>query len=75
MAYNISLKLLTFDKYEGKLRKHYSVFHSQKNPMGLTVALSDTLFAEGQLYWDDGVHIGMYDASCLHKILFCCEDG
>lgn len=28
--------------------------------MGLTVALSDTLFAEGRLYWDDGVHIGRY---------------
>ena len=43
--------------------------------MGLTVALNDTLFAEGRLYWDDGVRIGMYGASCLHKILFCCEDG
>ena len=31
--------------------------------MGLTVALNDALFAEGQLYWDDGVRIGMYDAS------------
>lgn len=44
--------------------------------MGLTVALNDALFAEGQLYWDDGVRIGMYDASRLHKSLFFCfEDG
>lgn len=35
--------------------------------MGLTVALNDTLIAEGQLYWDDGVRIGMYDAFCLIK--------
>uniref|UniRef100_A0A8C3J7A0 alpha-glucosidase n=1 Tax=Calidris pygmaea TaxID=425635 RepID=A0A8C3J7A0_9CHAR len=52
-----------------------TTFYSRKNPMGLTVALSNTLFAEGHLYWDDGVRIGMYDASCLHKILFCSEDG
>ncbi|NWZ34302.1 MGA protein, partial [Brachypodius atriceps] len=31
---------------------------SRKNPMGLTVALDDDLFAEGHLYWDDGVRIG-----------------
>ncbi|NWS82756.1 MGA protein, partial [Toxostoma redivivum] len=31
---------------------------SRKNPMGLTVALDDALFAEGHLYWDDGVRIG-----------------
>ncbi|KAM6258927.1 sucrase-isomaltase, intestinal-like [Spheniscus humboldti] len=31
--------------------------YSRKNPMGLTVALNDALFAEGQLYWDDGVRI------------------
>ncbi|NWY56124.1 MGA protein, partial [Chionis minor] len=37
-----------------------TTFYSRKNKMGLTVALSDTLFAEGQLYWDDGVRIGMY---------------
>jgi len=35
--------------------------------MGLTVALNDSLLAEGQLYWDDGVRIGMYDVSCHHK--------
>lgn len=38
--------------------------------MGLTVALNDSLLAEGQLYWDDGVRIGMYDVSCHHKKLF-----
>ncbi|NXO44120.1 MGA protein, partial [Locustella ochotensis] len=32
--------------------------YSRKNPMGLTVALDDDLFAEGHLYWDDGVRIG-----------------
>uniref|UniRef100_A0A8C0F366 alpha-glucosidase n=1 Tax=Bubo bubo TaxID=30461 RepID=A0A8C0F366_BUBBB len=52
-----------------------TTFYSRKNPMGLTVALTDSLFAEGQLYWDDGVRIGMYGASCLHTTLFCCEDG
>ncbi|NXR53911.1 MGA protein, partial [Hippolais icterina] len=31
--------------------------YSRKNPMGLTVALDDDLFAEGHLYWDDGVRI------------------
>uniref|UniRef100_A0A672ULX4 alpha-glucosidase n=1 Tax=Strigops habroptila TaxID=2489341 RepID=A0A672ULX4_STRHB len=44
-----------------------TTFYSRKNPMGLTVALNDTLIAEGQLYWDDGVRIGMYDAFCLIK--------
>lgn len=38
--------------------------------MGLTVALNDTLFADRQLYWDDGVRIGMYGAPCLHQTLF-----
>ncbi|KAM6199074.1 sucrase-isomaltase, intestinal [Sarcoramphus papa] len=38
-----------------------TTFYSRKNPMGLTVALNDTLFAEGQLYWDDGVHIDAYE--------------
>ncbi|PKU36141.1 sucrase- intestinal [Limosa lapponica baueri] len=38
-----------------------TTFYSRKNPMGLTVALSDTLFAEGQLYWDDGVRIDAYE--------------
>ncbi|NWW15789.1 MGA protein, partial [Falcunculus frontatus] len=32
--------------------------YSRKNAMGLTVALNDALFAEGHLYWDDGVRIG-----------------
>ncbi|NXD38427.1 MGA protein, partial [Copsychus sechellarum] len=32
--------------------------YSRKNPLGLTVALDDALFAEGHLYWDDGVRIG-----------------
>uniref|UniRef100_A0A8B9FM50 alpha-glucosidase n=1 Tax=Amazona collaria TaxID=241587 RepID=A0A8B9FM50_9PSIT len=52
-----------------------TTFYSRKNPMGLTVALNDTLIAEGQLYWDDGVRIGMYDAFCLHKILFAMTMG
>nr|XP_009938377.1 PREDICTED: sucrase-isomaltase, intestinal-like [Opisthocomus hoazin] len=34
-----------------------AILHDRKNPMGLTVALNDALFAEGQLYWDDGVRI------------------
>ncbi|XP_068261886.1 sucrase-isomaltase, intestinal isoform X1 [Nyctibius grandis] len=38
-----------------------TTFYSRKNPMGLTVALSDTLHAEGQLYWDDGVRIDAYE--------------
>ncbi|KAM9274801.1 sucrase-isomaltase, intestinal [Cariama cristata] len=38
-----------------------TTFYSRKNPMGLTVALNDTLFAEGQLYWDDGVRIDAYE--------------
>ncbi|NXS33395.1 MGA protein, partial [Pomatostomus ruficeps] len=32
--------------------------YSRKNTMALTVALDDALFAEGHLYWDDGVRIG-----------------
>ncbi|XP_015492493.1 sucrase-isomaltase, intestinal [Parus major] len=35
--------------------------YSRKNPMGLTVALDDALFAEGHLYWDDGVRIDAYE--------------
>ncbi|NXB27553.1 MGA protein, partial [Eulacestoma nigropectus] len=35
-----------------------TTFYSRKNAMGLTVALDDALFAEGHLYWDDGVRIG-----------------
>ncbi|KFP72226.1 Maltase-glucoamylase, intestinal, partial [Acanthisitta chloris] len=31
-----------------------TTFYSRKNPMGLTVALDDAQFAQGQLYWDDG---------------------
>ncbi|NWS41511.1 MGA protein, partial [Probosciger aterrimus] len=38
-----------------------TTFYSRKNPMGLTVALNDTLIAEGQLYWDDGVRIDAYE--------------
>ncbi|XP_030898548.2 sucrase-isomaltase, intestinal [Melopsittacus undulatus] len=38
-----------------------TTFYSRKNPMGLTVALNDTLSAEGQLYWDDGVRIDAYE--------------
>ncbi|GAB0193757.1 sucrase-isomaltase, intestinal [Grus japonensis] len=38
-----------------------TTFYSRKNPMGLTVALNDDLFAEGQLYWDDGVRIDAYE--------------
>ncbi|NXH98310.1 MGA protein, partial [Pachycephala philippinensis] len=34
--------------------------YSRKNAMGLTVALDDALFAEGHLYWDDGVRIGTF---------------
>uniref|UniRef100_A0A669QHZ2 alpha-glucosidase n=1 Tax=Phasianus colchicus TaxID=9054 RepID=A0A669QHZ2_PHACC len=45
-----------------------TTFFSRQNPMGLTVALNDSLLAEGQLYWDDGVRIGMYNDSCHHKI-------
>ncbi|XP_048170897.1 maltase-glucoamylase-like [Corvus hawaiiensis] len=35
--------------------------YSRKNAMGLTVALDDALFAEGHLYWDDGVRIDAYE--------------
>lgn len=35
--------------------------YSRKNAMGLTVALDDALFAEGRLYWDDGVRIDAYE--------------
>ncbi|KAM6305024.1 sucrase-isomaltase, intestinal [Aegotheles albertisi] len=38
-----------------------TTFYSRKNPMGLTVALNENLFAEGQLYWDDGVRIDAYE--------------
>ncbi|NXE99258.1 MGA protein, partial [Menura novaehollandiae] len=38
-----------------------TTFYSRKNPMGLTVALDDALFAEGHLYWDDGVRIDAYE--------------
>uniref|UniRef100_A0A8C5TYL5 alpha-glucosidase n=1 Tax=Malurus cyaneus samueli TaxID=2593467 RepID=A0A8C5TYL5_9PASS len=44
--------------------------YSRKNPMGLTVALDDDLFAQGHLYWDDGVRIGTSGASSLPKNLF-----
>uniref|UniRef100_A0A8C2U532 alpha-glucosidase n=1 Tax=Coturnix japonica TaxID=93934 RepID=A0A8C2U532_COTJA len=44
-----------------------TTYFSRRNPMGLTAALNDSLLAEGQLYWDDGVRIGMYDVSCHHK--------
>uniref|UniRef100_A0A803W8T6 alpha-glucosidase n=1 Tax=Ficedula albicollis TaxID=59894 RepID=A0A803W8T6_FICAL len=43
--------------------------YSRKNPMGLTVALDDALFAEGHLYWDDGVRIGTPRASSLPETL------
>ncbi|NWT12138.1 MGA protein, partial [Vireo altiloquus] len=35
--------------------------YSRKNAMGLTVALDDSLFAQGHLYWDDGVRIDAYE--------------
>ncbi|XP_041323927.1 sucrase-isomaltase, intestinal [Pyrgilauda ruficollis] len=35
--------------------------YSRKNPMGLTVALDDSLLAAGHLYWDDGVRIDAYE--------------
>ncbi|KAJ7422607.1 hypothetical protein WISP_37226 [Willisornis vidua] len=38
-----------------------TTFYSRKNPMGLIVALDDNLFAEGHLYWDDGVLIDAYE--------------
>ncbi|KAJ7402548.1 hypothetical protein BTVI_85304 [Pitangus sulphuratus] len=38
-----------------------TTFYSRKNAMGLTVALDDGLFAEGHLYWDDGVLIDAYE--------------
>lgn len=38
-----------------------TTFFSRQNPMGLTVALNDSLLAEGQLYWDDGVRIDAYE--------------
>uniref|UniRef100_A0A8C2U6M7 alpha-glucosidase n=1 Tax=Coturnix japonica TaxID=93934 RepID=A0A8C2U6M7_COTJA len=36
-----------------------TTYFSRRNPMGLTAALNDSLLAEGQLYWDDGVRIGI----------------
>ncbi|NXG00716.1 MGA protein, partial [Sakesphorus luctuosus] len=38
-----------------------TTFYSRKNPMGLIVALDDNQFAEGHLYWDDGVLIDAYE--------------
>ncbi|XP_051482229.1 sucrase-isomaltase, intestinal [Apus apus] len=38
-----------------------TTYYSRKNPLGLTVALNDNQFAEGQLYWDDGVRIDAYE--------------
>ncbi|XP_029818190.1 sucrase-isomaltase, intestinal [Manacus vitellinus] len=38
-----------------------TTFYSRQNAMGLTVALDDSLFAEGHLYWDDGVTIDAYE--------------
>ncbi|XP_052541641.1 sucrase-isomaltase, intestinal [Tympanuchus pallidicinctus] len=38
-----------------------TTFFSRQNPMGLTAALNDSLLAEGQLYWDDGVRIDAYE--------------
>ncbi|XP_075583620.1 maltase-glucoamylase-like [Pelecanus crispus] len=38
-----------------------TTFYSRKNPLTLTVALNDSQLAEGQLYWDDGVHIDAYE--------------
>ncbi|XP_027541663.1 sucrase-isomaltase, intestinal [Neopelma chrysocephalum] len=38
-----------------------TTFYSRKNPMGLTVALNNSLIAEGHLYWDDGVMIDAYE--------------
>ncbi|NXF02875.1 MGA protein, partial [Smithornis capensis] len=52
-----------------------TTFYSRKNPMGLTVALDDDLLAEGHLYWDDGVQIGMYCASCHSKTLLFCREN
>ncbi|XP_068026417.1 LOW QUALITY PROTEIN: maltase-glucoamylase-like [Melanerpes formicivorus] len=34
---------------------------SRRNPLSLTVALSDEQVAAGQLYWDDGVRIDAYE--------------
>ncbi|NXC03388.1 MGA protein, partial [Orthonyx spaldingii] len=38
-----------------------TTFYSRKNPMGLTVALDEAVFAQGHLYWDDGVRIDAYE--------------
>uniref|UniRef100_A0A8C8VP34 Maltase n=1 Tax=Pelusios castaneus TaxID=367368 RepID=A0A8C8VP34_9SAUR len=37
-----------------------NTFYSRQNSMGLTVALDDNGFAQGQLYWDDGKSIGKF---------------
>ncbi|NXA54524.1 MGA protein, partial [Nothocercus julius] len=38
-----------------------TTFYSRKNPLQLIVALNDSQLAQGQLYWDDGVHIDAYE--------------
>ncbi|XP_063997508.1 maltase-glucoamylase-like, partial [Pogoniulus pusillus] len=38
-----------------------TTFYSRQNPLHLTVALSDSLRAQGSLYWDDGVRIAAYE--------------
>ncbi|NXA42051.1 MGA protein, partial [Eudromia elegans] len=38
-----------------------TTFYSRKNPLQLIVALNDSLLAQGQLYWDDGVRIDAYE--------------
>ncbi|NWY62327.1 MGA protein, partial [Chionis minor] len=38
-----------------------TTFYSRKNPLALIVALNDSQWAEGQLYWDDGVRIDAYE--------------
>ncbi|EMP39847.1 Maltase-glucoamylase, intestinal [Chelonia mydas] len=38
-----------------------NTFYSRQNSMGLTVALDDNGFAQGQLYWDDGKSTDAYE--------------
>ncbi|NXI38584.1 MGA protein, partial [Galbula dea] len=47
-----------------------TTFYSRKNPLALTVALSDDHLAEGHLYWDDGVRVGAYENGIYLLTLF-----
>ncbi|NXL40178.1 MGA protein, partial [Glaucidium brasilianum] len=56
-----NLWFISIFKKKKKFTRAQCAGEDRKNPLALTVALNDSQFAAGQLYWDDGVRIDAYE--------------